>query len=954
MLHLPRNPSSRNKANLHWVHWCLLFASFILTLTAWYIAKTVVKEKLVAAFDKEASQVTELITERMSKYEDALWAGVAATYNHGGEVDEDSWRIFTETLNIDTKYPGVNGVGMILYVPPESLSSFLKKQKMSRPDFHIHPTHSRTGYWPITFVEPVALNAEAIGLDLAHESNRYAAAIMARNTGKARITGPIVLVQDKEQTAGFLFFAPFYQTLESSYSEARDKSFVGLVYAPFIMKKLMGGTLEKGKRHVGVKISDEGQVIYDEHVAAEAAYDPEPLFSRTENIAMYGRTWQFDLNSTLDFKTNNTNHQPLLVLVGGLIINLLLLGLFTTLVRTHRQTSYALEDTQKKHQLYMDASGDGYWDWFIQKNHKLMSSAFWGMFGYLPEEKPNKPNAWEDILVPEDKELLQASLNAYWSAKEQTPFELEVRAQHKNGSEITVLYKGKVIDRDANDKPVRMVGTTTNITALKSTESKLREASERYDLAVQGSGAGLWDWNIKNDTLYWSDQFKALIGVNGLDITPNFQEFSDRLHPDDKQRILDALTAHLDRLKGFEEEYRLRHNSGHYVWVLGRGQAIWDNKGKATRMAGSIIDITGQKSNALALERALDFQKLLTNVNTDLVFVKDKQYRFVEANPAFINLYPKEQQSKVIGYTTNEEYDAEQVEEFLAADREAFEKGSSEVVETIDFPDGIQRTLLTKKIRFNSHSGEEFIIGIARDISELKKTEHELRKANTELEEFTYRTSHDLRSPLISSIKLLDFIRTQTESGDTAKSLKHIALVQQSLKKLDRLVHDILSLTKLSHTDSPVCAVSIANEVKSCLEKIEHIEGYERIKFSFDYQYNGKIFTQKEQIILILDNLLSNAVKYQDPNEANPQVKISTRQEGKTIIFTVSDNGLGIPEVSQGSVFEMFRRFHPNTAFGSGLGLYMIKKSVLKMHGDITYTSLTKGSQFTVKLPTGS
>ena len=807
---------------LHWIHWCVLIASLVLTLSTWYISKKAVQDKIATAFDREASQVVELISERMQKYEDALWAGVAAIHSQRQGIDYQKWQRFTQTLEIETKYPGVNGIGVIYYVPPESLAQFLDNERQRRPDFRIYPKHERNEYWPITYIEPLASNRQAVGLDMAHEINRYTAALNARDSGKAQITGPIVLVQDAAKTPGFLFYVPYYSSKVIDSVEERRKHFVGLVYAPFIMSKLMKGTLEKEKRYIGIKITDGESILYDEHTPSIDDYDADPLFTRHLSLDFYGRPWEIDLRSSLDFRDAANSHQPVIILISGLIIEGLLIFLFVALARANKAASTALEASEKSRQTFIDASGDGYWDWYIQKDYEYMSPQFWKMFGYSPDEKPHSPSAWQDMIFEEDLAVALDNFDKHVASKGEYPYEQEVRYQHKDGSAVTVLCRGRVIEWDEQQQPVRMIGTHTNITELK------------------------------------------------------------------------------------------------------------------------------QKTQAL--EKALAFQKLLMNVNTDLIFVKDKAFRIVEANPAFLALYPEDMHDKIIGRTTVEEYSEEQANEFLSQDKKAFAEGVSEVVETIDFPDGNQRTLLTKKLRFDDVNNNTFILGIARDITQLKKVEEALVRANTELEEFSYRTSHDLRSPLISSTKLLSIIRDNIEKGDTEKAVTYIDIVQESLKKLENLVSDILRLAKLNHTDMPYVSVDIEAIVSSSLHKFSHMDNYHRIAFVTQYS-NVRITAPIEHITLVIENLLSNAIKYQDTEKEESFVKVSTQQLGDRFILTIIDNGLGVPERSQQNLFMMFKRFHPGTAFGSGLGLYMVKKSVEKMGGDIQYSDTGEGSRFTITLP---
>lgn len=325
--------------HLHWYHWALIIASLALTLTAWAITRHQVEEKNEIRFTREADGLLERVRERMEKYENSLWSGVSAIQMADGNVTLDRWRKFAGSLSIDTKYPGINGIGVIYHVKPGDLPSYLAAQRQTRPEFHVFPPHEQTEYWPITYVEPSAPNLKAIGLDMAHETNRYTAAKGARDSGKARITGPIELVQDRAKTPGFLFYAPFYRSDDHRTTKERRETFLGLVYAPFVVKKLMAGTLQKENRHVGISIRDQDTSLYSEHVESEPEYDPKALFTKTTDVNIYGRTWTFTLRSTRSFRENSSSAQPALILTGGLLIDALLLALFIFLTRANRNAT---------------------------------------------------------------------------------------------------------------------------------------------------------------------------------------------------------------------------------------------------------------------------------------------------------------------------------------------------------------------------------------------------------------------------------------------------------------------------------------------------------------------------------------------------------------------------------------------------------------------------------------
>jgi PAS domain S-box-containing protein len=124
---------------------------------------------------------------------------------------------------------------------------------------------------------------------------------------------------------------------------------------------------------------------------------------------------------------------------------------------------------------------------------------------------------------------------------------------------------------------------------------ELRESKERYELAVAGSAAGLWDWDIASDKIYYSDRLQELLGYESDEFSNSLDEFWDRLHPDDTETVRQSLDRHLQSREVFDVDYRLQKKSGEYRWFHARGQALWDYDGEPTRMSGSISDITDRK-----------------------------------------------------------------------------------------------------------------------------------------------------------------------------------------------------------------------------------------------------------------------------------------------------------------------------------------------------------------------
>ena len=124
----------------------------------------------------------------------------------------------------------------------------------------------------------------------------------------------------------------------------------------------------------------------------------------------------------------------------------------------------------------------------------------------------------------------------------------------------------------------------------------LHESEERYALAVRGANDGLWDWNLVTNEIHWSARWKAMLGYDEHEIGTSPDEWFSRVHHEDLERVKGALTAHLaDGSQHYESEHRILHRNGMYRWVLCRGAAVRDHAGTATRLAGSLTDITETK-----------------------------------------------------------------------------------------------------------------------------------------------------------------------------------------------------------------------------------------------------------------------------------------------------------------------------------------------------------------------
>jgi len=236
-------------------------------------------------------------------------------------------------------------------------------------------------------------------------------------------------------------------------------------------------------------------------------------------------------------------------------------------------------------------------------------------------------------------------------------------------------------------------------------------------------------------------------------------------------------------------------------------------------------------------------------------------------------------------------------------------------------------------------------------VRSVTKNIHELEVANTELTEFSYRISHDLRAPIVSSAGLVEVAANAVKNGQKPIATGALEHIKSSMVKLDSLIDDILNLTKLKLSDVEAEQVDCETLIDESMQKFASLSKDTKIDFQISVELEKSIRTKKLFLQQTLENLVSNSIKYADPSEKKSFIKILMRRDGGQIELSVTDNGLGIPKEFQSRLFEMFQRFHPEKSFGSGLGLYLVSQNARALDGQIKYEPTQNGSKFTLTFP---
>ena len=277
-----------------------------------------------------------------------------------------------------------------------------------------------------------------------------------------------------------------------------------------------------------------------------------------------------------------------------------------------------------------------------------------------------------------------------------------------------------------------------------------------------------------------------------------------------------------------------------------------------------------------------------------------------------------------------------------------------------------------RRLRIEKEEAQLLALGLQRETTgkleikvrerteQLSKTNEELRATmetnklqtkviedkNAELDAFFYRISHDLKGP-ISSLLGLSLLAKMEVTDDVARS--YLEKQHGQIERLNNIITGLINLTQLNHADLQKQKIDFPKMIDDCILSFRGLSNFANLTFRKDVQPGFEFYSEWTLLNAILQNLIENAIKYS--SRLAPYVQINVRHEDPWVIIAVEDNGQGIPSEHQSRIFEMFFRATQN-ANGTGLGLYILKRSVDRLKGTVNIKSeVGIGSTFTVKLP---
>jgi PAS domain S-box-containing protein len=524
------------------------------------------------------------------------------------------------------------------------------------------------------------------------------------------------------------------------------------------------------------------------------------------------------------------------------------------------------------------------------------------------------------------------------------------------------------------------------VAELRTNEQRLRESEEHYRLVLDGSNDGIFDWDLRTGELYWNDRLFEMLGLSRSETTPTFELFEELLVPEDRQRVLESLTAHLERNEEYDVEYQIKHASAGYRTWVARGKAQRAQDGTPVRMAGIVTDTTERKQAEQVLREQQDFLRRIIDTDPNLVFVKDWDGKFTLANKAVADIYGTTVEGLVGKSDADFNSNEEEVQAFLRADREVMASLRTKLISeepVTDAGTGEVRWFQTIKVPLSSPTRESRrVLGVSTDITERKQAEEALRKAHDHLErrveqrtkelaeakeaadaanqaksEFLANMSHEIRTPMNGIIGMNELL-LDTELDSEQR--EYAETVHLSGENLLTIINDILDFSKieagkmrLERMDFDLRS-SVEETIGLLVEKAQG-KGLELVCI-VEPEVPSALHSDSGRIRQILVNLLGNAIKFTEEGEIVLRVALTEETEDAAVVrFEVKDTGIGMSKEQQAHLFQSFTQADASTTRrygGTGLGLAVSKQLVELMGGEIGVESTPGvGSTFWFTLP---
>jgi PAS domain S-box-containing protein len=629
----------------------------------------------------------------------------------------------------------------------------------------------------------------------------------------------------------------------------------------------------------------------------------------------------------------------------------------------------ALRSSEEHLRLALNASNVGTWDWDIASGKVTWSQNIEKIFKLAPGAFKGGYDDYFDLIHPQDTTHVQTAIDE--ALKGLRPYSVEHRIKnnsHTGQGECWMYCQGEV-QRDTTGKPIRMLGTISDISERKNAELEIKASQKMLQLVLDSIPS----------RVYWKDLDFKYLGCNKLfaedagiqsvqqiigktDYDMAWREHADHYRADDQK----VMRSGVPKLRNEETQIR----NGKTVWLETSKLPLTDLNGNIMGLLGTYTDISVRKQ-ALEDKRRSDQRLMLHFKQTPLAVVEwNTEMEIVEWNRAA---------ERIFGYSRDEAIGRQVVDLIIpqesrnqvnrVADALIHTQGGDRNTNKNITKDG--RTIICEWYNTPLVDDSGHVIGVASaamDITERINTEHELAqyrehleelvtqrtdeltRVNKELEAFSYSVSHDLRAPLrsidgFSQILLEDYIDKLDEQGKD-----YLHRVRNGAQRMAQLIDDMLKLSRLTRSSlncETVNLSEISNEIVAAMQKESP-----RRDVEVHITPNMLAYGDEGLLIVVLDNLISNAWKYTS-KKPHAIIEIGGFSDDKETTYWVKDNGAGFNMKYVDKLFGAFQRLHPVQEFeGSGIGLATVAR-IIHSHGGSVWAEgeENQGATFYFALP---
>lgn len=527
---------------------------------------------------------------------------------------------------------------------------------------------------------------------------------------------------------------------------------------------------------------------------------------------------------------------------------------------------------------------------------------------------------------------------------------------------------------------LRSLNTDLESKVLERTR-ELTLSEERFRLVSMATNDSIWDWNLTNNTVWWSDNFYSSYGFSKDNLSGSRSFWLDHIHPDDKHRVKESISRAVNTKQSqWSEEYRLRRADGSYAHILDRGYLLLDEYATPYRMLGSMLDVTNLRQAE---------EKAVSNMEEKRFLAESMPLILWTTTPNGVVSFVNQQFTDFTGKTLNNIHEDGLESVIHQEDRKDWSSiWNRSVRYREDFSmelrlrnrEGHYDWFLHRARAQKDAAGNPILwVGTSTDIKEqkmvaemleqnvqertnaLKKANQELESSNAELQQYAFVASHDLKEPLRKILMFGNLLKERYQDSMDEKAMDFLTRIINSSSRMTNLINDLLRFSRLSQINFYE-QVNLEVLVKEIISDLEVLIQEKDARISVGpLPVIEAVAGQLRQVFL---NLLSNALKF-SRKDVQPVISITASRikekrfnseadpNGPYTCISISDNGIGFDEKYIDKIFVLFQRLHTKDKYeGTGIGLAVTRKIIDKHHGLITAHSREKeGATFTIILP---